>query len=121
LLIAADVHEVLSLLFYDTALRGVSVWRSCTLAVSQVVLGVLGCPNMPIVPLEDANSGNGTALNIGTDDVGVLFTAQSGCGAHVAPLSGALLTGDPLLRMMQSSARESVAKGESVISLWQCH
>lgn len=53
----------------------------------QVVLGVLGCPNMPIVPLEDANSGNGTALNIGTDDVGVLFTAQSGCGAHVAPLS----------------------------------
>lgn len=55
---------------------------------SQVVLGVLGCPNMPTTPLVDADGGDGAASHVGTDGVGVLFTAQYGCGAAVVPLSG---------------------------------
>lgn len=55
---------------------------------AQVVLGVLGCPNMPTTPLVDADGGGGAASHVGTDGVGVLFTAQQGCGAAVAPLSG---------------------------------
>lgn len=53
----------------------------------EVVLGVLGCPNMPTIPLVDADGGNGAASQVGMDGVGVLFAAQQGCGAAVAPLS----------------------------------
>jgi len=53
----------------------------------QVVLGVLGCPNMPVAPLTDSDGGSDAAGRVGTDGIGVLFTAQQGCGAFVAPLS----------------------------------
>lgn len=53
---------------------------------------MLGCPNMPVAPLTDSDGGAEAASRVGTDGIGVLFTAQLGCGAAVAPLSGAPLT-----------------------------
>lgn len=57
------------------------------LQAGKVVLGVLGCPNMPTTPLVDADGSDGAASHVASDGAGVLFTAQLGCGAAVAPLS----------------------------------
>ena len=58
---------------------------------SQVVVGVLACPNLPQAPLVDADGEAGAALRSADDDVGCLFAAQRGSGAFVGPLKGAAL------------------------------
>lgn len=48
----------------------------------KVVLGVLGCPNLP---LKSTNKHNGSSSG---DQVGSLFFATIGCGAEVEALEG---------------------------------
>ena len=61
-----------------------------TRRIPQVVLGVLGCPNLPREPIADADAGAEAAGHAGDSDVGVIFAARRGGGAHVGPLkSGA--------------------------------
>ena len=55
----------------------------------QVVLGVLGCPNLPHARLTADDGGAEAARRVGESGIGVLFTAQQGCGAAVGPLTGA--------------------------------
>lgn len=55
----------------------------------QVVLGVLGCPNLPCARLTADDGGAEAAGRVGESGIGVLFTAQQGCGAAVGPLTGA--------------------------------
>jgi hypothetical protein len=55
----------------------------------QVVLGVLGCPNLPQARLTADDGGAEAAGRVGESGIGVLFTAQQGCGAAVGPLTGA--------------------------------
>ena len=55
---------------------------------TQVVLGVLGCPNLPAAPLGDEASSTTSAEHAGEPGVGCLFAAVRGGGAFVAPLSG---------------------------------
>jgi 3'(2'), 5'-bisphosphate nucleotidase/inositol polyphosphate 1-phosphatase len=56
----------------------------------QVVVGVLGCPNLPQKRMEDADGADESASMAGTDGVGVIFAAERGQGAFAGPLSGAL-------------------------------
>ena len=56
----------------------------CT--VRQVVVGVLGCPNLPLEPITDADGAAGAAERVGTAGVGALFHATRGGGAFVGPL-----------------------------------
>ena len=75
-----------------------SCLRSCTATqqlqhrtqkhAMQVVLGVLGCPNLPAAPLGDEASSATSAEHAGEPGVGCLFAAVRGGGAFVAPLSG---------------------------------
>lgn len=55
----------------------------------QVVLGVLGCPNLPRARLTADDGGADAAGRVGENGIGVLFAAQQGCGAAVGPLTGA--------------------------------
>ena len=52
----------------------------------QVVLGVLGCPNLPEEPIADADAGAEAAGHAADSDVGVIFAARRGGGAYVGPL-----------------------------------
>ena len=61
----------------------------------QVVVGVLGCPNLPQKRIEDADGGAESASKAGTDGVGVIFAAERDQGAFAGPLSGLALS--PLL------------------------
>ena len=56
--------------------------------IMQVVMGVLGCPNMPVAAVTDGDGGADAAGRVGDDDVGVIFAAQLGGGATVGPLKG---------------------------------
>ncbi|KAG2449003.1 hypothetical protein HYH02_005757 [Chlamydomonas schloesseri] len=60
----------------------------------EVVLGVLGCPNLPQGPVGDDDGATGSAQRLSGDaDVGCLFFSERGQGAWVEPLwnsSGAL-------------------------------
>ncbi|KAF6257560.1 hypothetical protein COO60DRAFT_1622225 [Scenedesmus sp. NREL 46B-D3] len=55
----------------------------------EVVLGVLGCPNLPQGAVDDDDGGAGAAHKSNSADVGCLFLAHQGAGAYVAPLSTA--------------------------------
>ncbi|KAG2495621.1 hypothetical protein HYH03_006221 [Edaphochlamys debaryana] len=52
----------------------------------EVVLGVLGCPNLPQGDVEDDAGGAGAASRSGDEDVGALFWAHRGAGAYAEPL-----------------------------------
>ncbi len=69
----------------------------------QVVVGVLGCPNLPLEPITDADGAAGAAERAGEAGVGVLFSAMRGCGAFVAPLQGNAQDSSPwpLLQFLQ--------------------
>ena len=54
----------------------------------QVVLGVLGCPNLPQQPIQEEDGAAGVAERVGTEGIGCLFTAIRGHGAFVGPLNG---------------------------------
>ncbi|DBA77012.1 TPA: hypothetical protein ACH3X1_009602 [Trebouxia sp. C0004] len=54
----------------------------------QVVLGVLGCPNLPQQPIQEEDGAAGVAERVGTEGIGCLFTAIKGQGAFVGPLNG---------------------------------
>ncbi|BDA45281.1 SAL1 phosphatase [Coccomyxa sp. Obi] len=54
----------------------------------QVVVGVLGCPNLPTSQLRDKDGTGNSAEKAGTDGVGVIFAAQKGGGAFAGPLAG---------------------------------
>ncbi|KAK9811515.1 hypothetical protein WJX72_005139 [[Myrmecia] bisecta] len=54
----------------------------------QVVLGVLGCPNLPQQPITEADGLEGAAAKVGSEGIGCLFAAQRGQGAFVGPLTG---------------------------------
>ena len=58
------------------------------LCVCQVVLGVLGCPNLPQQPIQEEDGAAGVAEKVGTEGIGCLFTAIKGQGAFVKPLYG---------------------------------
>ncbi len=58
----------------------------------QVVVGVLGCPNLPQARISDADGAGNSAERAGTQGVGVLFAARRGGGAHAGPLEGARCT-----------------------------
>ena len=58
----------------------------------QVVVGVLGCPNLPQKRIEDADGVAESASKAGTDGVGVIFAAERNQGAFAGPLSGPALT-----------------------------
>jgi len=47
---------------------------------------VLGCPNLPREPIADADAGAEAAGHAADSDVGVIFAARRGGGAHVGPL-----------------------------------
>ena len=66
---------------------------------------MLGCPNMPVAPLTDSDGGSDAAGRVGTDGIGVLFTAQQGCGAFVAPLLGVLRRYHPTPPTLGARAR----------------
>ena len=66
-----------------------------TEAALQVVVGVLGCPNLPQKRIEDADGVAESASKAGTDGVGVIFAAERDQGAFAGPLSGSTLTPDP--------------------------
>eukprot|EP00775_Hariotina_reticulata_P002215 gene2215-2530_t len=55
----------------------------------EVVLGVLGCPNLPQGQVQDEDGGADAASKSSSRDVGCLFLAHRGCGAYVAPLQSA--------------------------------
>jgi hypothetical protein len=55
--------------------------------LSQVVVGALGCPNMPDAPLTDADGTNAAKSNIGTPGYGVCFCAIRGAGAFAGSLT----------------------------------
>lgn len=48
----------------------------------KVVLGVLGCPNLPLSSISNLNSSSSG------DQIGALFSATIGCGAEVQSLDG---------------------------------
>jgi len=50
----------------------------------KVVLGVLGCPNLPLKSTNKHNGGYGSSR----DQVGSLFFATIGCGTEVEALEG---------------------------------
>jgi len=52
----------------------------------QVVVGALGCPNMPEAPLTDADGTDSAKRNIGAPGYGVCFAAIKGAGAFVGGL-----------------------------------
>ncbi|GFR39865.1 hypothetical protein Agub_g365 [Astrephomene gubernaculifera] len=53
----------------------------------EVVLGVLGCPNLPQGPVSDEDGRSGAAARaVGQSHVGCLFSALRNHGAYVAPL-----------------------------------
>lgn len=52
----------------------------------EVVLGVLGCPNLPQTQVTDDDGGAGAVDNANRDGVGALFLAHRGHGAFAAPL-----------------------------------
>lgn len=54
----------------------------------QVVLGVLGCPNLPQQPIQEEDGAAGVAERVGTEGIGCLFTAIKGQGAFVGALNG---------------------------------
>ncbi|CAL5228744.1 g11929 [Coccomyxa viridis] len=54
----------------------------------KVVVGVLGCPNLPQKRIEDADGVAESASKAGTDGVGVIFAAERNQGAFAGPLSG---------------------------------
>ena len=54
----------------------------------QVVLGVLGCPNLPQQSIQEEDGAAGVAEKVGTEGIGCLFTAVKGQGAFVGPLYG---------------------------------
>ena len=54
----------------------------------QVVLGVLGCPNLPNQPIQEEDGAAGVAEKVGTEGIGCLFTTVKGQGAFVRPLNG---------------------------------
>lgn len=58
------------------------------LCLSQVVIGVLGCPNLPQSQIRDEDGSGNSAEKAGTDGVGVIFAAQRGAGAFEGPLAG---------------------------------
>ncbi len=62
----------------------------------QVVVGVLGCPNLPTAQLRDEDGTGNSAEKAGSDGVGVIFAAQKGCGAFAGPLAGVLLAQDAI-------------------------
>lgn len=57
-------------------------------AALQVVVGVLGCPNLPQKRIEDADGAAESASKAGTDGVGVIFAAERDLGAFAGSLSG---------------------------------
>ena len=57
----------------------------------QVVLGVLGCPNLPMAPLTDEDGTAAASDAIGAHGTGVCFAAQQGGGASVPGGSWVLL------------------------------
>lgn len=54
----------------------------------QVVLGVLGCPNLPKQSIQEEDGAAGVAERVGTEGIGCIFTAVKGQGAFVGPLNG---------------------------------
>ncbi|KAK9825413.1 hypothetical protein WJX81_003131 [Elliptochloris bilobata] len=66
------------------------------LDAGQVVVGVLGCPNLPMEPITDADAAAGAAERVGQAGVGALFSATLGGGAFVGPLKEG---GQPLQRL----------------------
>eukprot|EP00879_Flechtneria_rotunda_P017178 GHRR01017991.1.p1 GENE.GHRR01017991.1~~GHRR01017991.1.p1 ORF type:complete len:409 (+),score=126.91 GHRR01017991.1:145-1371(+) len=52
----------------------------------EVVLGVLGCPNLPQGAVQDDDGGAAAADRSNSTDVGCLFLAHRSHGAYVAPL-----------------------------------
>lgn len=57
----------------------------------QVVVGVLGCPNLPQTSLVDADGQAGAASRSREAGIGCLFSGRIGGGAFVGPLAGAAL------------------------------
>ena len=55
----------------------------------QVVVGVLGCPNLPQARISDNDGSSNSAGKAGSAGVGVIFTAERGHGAFAGPLAGA--------------------------------
>lgn len=60
-----------------------------TAGVAQVVLGVLGCPNLSLgAPLDDEAGGPVTTEQMQSGELGAIFAAERGQGAFVGPLEG---------------------------------
>lgn len=55
---------------------------------AKVVLGVLGCPNLPQERITDEQGEAGVAERAGEPGVGCMFAAHRGSGAFVGPLQG---------------------------------
>ncbi|EIE20057.1 3',5'-bisphosphate nucleotidase [Coccomyxa subellipsoidea C-169] len=62
----------------------------------QVVVGVLGCPNLPGGQIQDEDGAGNSAAKAGTDGVGVIFAAQKGAGSYAGPLAGSAFPRDRL-------------------------
>lgn len=57
----------------------------------EVLLGVLGCPNVAVdTPMSDEAGGPMSAQQIGSGQVGVMFAAVRGHGAFMGPLEGGM-------------------------------
>jgi 3'(2'), 5'-bisphosphate nucleotidase/inositol polyphosphate 1-phosphatase len=58
-----------------------------------VVLGVLGCPNLPLAPITDQDCDEGQAARSFSDEaVGTMFAASKGQGAYAGPVLGGMPT-----------------------------
>lgn len=56
-------------------------------APPQVVLGVLGCPNLPLQPIGESDCEEGQAGRaLSEEGVGAIFAAVRGGGARMGPL-----------------------------------
>lgn len=94
--------------------------RWCAEAVmpgGQVVLGVLGCPNLPVEPLTPEQGEAGAAEHAGEPGYGCMFAAQLHEGAFVGPLQGRrkLCLARPLKQ--RGSGESSIAESPVVCHL----
>ena len=78
----------------------------------QVVLGVLGCPNLPQQPIQEEDGAAGVAERVGTEGIGCLFTGVQGQGAFFGPLNGKALL--PIMPVIVSNTAQLIHAGRSL-------
>ncbi|KAM3255475.1 hypothetical protein ACQJBY_048630 [Aegilops geniculata] len=82
----------------------------------KVVLGVLGCPNLPLASISNLNGSSSG------DQMGALFSATVGCGAEVESLAGSppqkkLGVQAPPVRIDSQAKYGALARGDGAIYL----